>query len=97
MNLAAQQEDTTTGATRRLAGFAAALTFANLDAAARHAAKRHILDSLGACLAGSAQTVTEAAEAVLARGSGQRDAIRLSRHARHAAAHGLALPGRERG
>ncbi len=101
MKPAAQQEDTTEGATRRLAGFAAALAYADLDAAARHAAKRHVLDSLGACLAGSAQSVTEAAEAVLARGSGE-GAVPVPGRARRAdaataaylggaSAHGLEL------
>lgn len=71
MKIAAQQEDKIKGATRRLAGFAAALDYADLDAAARHAAKRHVLDTLGACLAGSAQPATEAAEAVLAPSSGE--------------------------
>ncbi len=68
MDLAAIPRDETTGATRRLAGFAAGLRDEDLDAAVRHAAKRHILDTLGACLAGSGQRVTETAEAVLAEG-----------------------------
>ncbi len=71
MKPAARKAEATEGATRRLAEIAAALAYADLDAAARHAAKRHVLDSLGACLAGSTQSVTEAAEAVLARGSGE--------------------------
>jgi 2-methylcitrate dehydratase PrpD len=57
------------GATRRLADFAASLRFDHLDPGVRHAAKRHVLDTLGACLAGSAQPVTEAAEAALAQGA----------------------------
>ena len=70
MNVAAVRSDTGRGATRRLAGFASSLSYGDLDAASRHAAKRHILDTLGACLAGSAHPVTKAAEAVLALGSG---------------------------
>ncbi|MHA1153616.1 MAG: MmgE/PrpD family protein, partial [Alphaproteobacteria bacterium] len=69
MDPAAIRRHETTGATRRLADFATALSYGDLDVATRHAAKRHILDSLGACLAGSGQNVTEAAEAVLAQGS----------------------------
>ncbi len=68
MDLAAIGQDETPGATRRLARFAAELGYRDLDAATRHAAKRHILDTLGACLAGSAQSVTETAEAVLVQG-----------------------------
>ncbi|MEE8532860.1 MAG: MmgE/PrpD family protein, partial [Alphaproteobacteria bacterium] len=60
--------DETIGATRRLARFAAGLGYEDLDAATRHAARRHILDTLGACLAGSGQSVTETAEAVLVHG-----------------------------
>ncbi len=68
MDLAEIRPDETTGATRRLAGFAAGLGYQDLDAATRHAAKRHILDTLGACLAGSGEGVTETAEAVLVHG-----------------------------
>ncbi len=69
MDLAAvRQDDTTLGATRRLADFASSLRYEDLDAATRHAAKRHILDTLGACLAGAGLGTTDAAEAVLAEG-----------------------------
>ncbi len=61
MDTAAVRNDSGQGATRRLADFAAALSYGELDAAARHAAKRHVLDTLGACLAGSGQPVTAAA------------------------------------
>ena len=71
MDMAAIRQDESAGATRRLARFAADLSYGDLDAATRHAAKRHILDTLGACLAGSAQPVTEAAEAVLAEGTAE--------------------------
>ena len=71
MDMAAIRQDESAGATRRLARFAAGLSYGDLDAATRHAAKRHILDTLGACLAGSAQPVTEAAEAVLAEGTAE--------------------------
>jgi len=66
MDLAAIRKDEALGATRRLARLAGSLTYGDLDAATRHAARRHILDTLGACLAGSHQAVTEAAAAVLA-------------------------------
>ena len=65
MEPAAVRNDTGRGATRRLAEFASSLKYGDLDTATRHAAKRHILDTLGACLAGSAQPVTDAAAAVL--------------------------------
>ena len=68
MDPAAVLNDPGRGATRRLADFASSLTYDDLDAETRHAAKRHILDTLGACLAGSAQPVTEAAEAIFAQG-----------------------------
>jgi 2-methylcitrate dehydratase PrpD len=68
MDLAAIRQDETTGATRRLADFASSLSYGDLDAATRHAAKRHILDTLGACLAGSGQRVMETVEAVLVQG-----------------------------
>ncbi len=68
MDLAAVQRDETSSATRRLADFVSSLSYEDVDAATRHAAKRHILDTLGACLAGSGEGVTEAAEAVLAEG-----------------------------
>jgi 2-methylcitrate dehydratase PrpD len=66
MDLAAIRKDRGLGATRRLARLASSLTYGDLDAPTRHAARRHILDTLGACLAGSGQRVSEAAEAVLA-------------------------------
>ncbi len=66
MDLAAIRKDRALGATRRLARLASSLTYGDLDAPTRHAARRHILDTLGACLAGSHQAVSEAAEAVLA-------------------------------
>jgi 2-methylcitrate dehydratase PrpD len=69
MELASNRSETDPGATRRLADFAAGLSYGDLDAAARHAAKRHILDTLGACLAGAGQSVTATAEALLAQGS----------------------------
>jgi 2-methylcitrate dehydratase PrpD len=71
MDLAAARNDSGQGATRRLAAFAAGLKYGDLDAAARHAAKRHVLDTLGACLAGSGQAEAGAAEAVLAEGTAQ--------------------------
>ena len=66
MDLAAIRKDQALGATRRLARLVGSLTYEDLDAPTRHAARRHILDTLGACLAGSGQRVTEAAAAVLA-------------------------------
>ena len=90
MDLAAIRQDRGLGATRRLARLASSLTFGDLDAATRHAAKRHILDTLGACLAGSAQPVTEAAEAVLAEtvpaGTLAAAAVPVPGHSRRASA-----------
>ena len=101
MGIAAVRNDTGLGATRRLAGFTAGLSYGDLDAASRHAAKRHILDTLGACLAGSAQPVTVAAEAVLAQGlakgsvpvpgRGRRADAPTAAYLGGASAHGLEL------
>lgn len=49
------------GPTRRLASFAAELRYAALADKERQAVRRHVLDTLGACLAGSAQEVTRIA------------------------------------
>ncbi len=86
MDLAAIRKDRGLGATRRLARLASSLTYGDLDAPTRRAARRHILDTLGACLAGSAQPVTEAAEAVLAE----------TPTAETRAAGAVSVPGRSR-
>ncbi len=101
MDLAAIRKDRGLGATQRLARLASSLTYGDLDAPTRHAARRHILDTLGACLAGSRQAVTEAAEAVLAE-TGPTGAVPVPGRARRAdallaaylagvSAHGLEL------
>jgi 2-methylcitrate dehydratase PrpD len=59
-----------TGPTRALAEMAASVRYDTLDTATRHRAKYHILDSLGAVIAGARQEVTDIAEkAMLAAGS----------------------------
>lgn len=57
--------DAEMGATRALARFASRLRYDALSEAARHAAKRHCLDTVGAVLAGSRQHVTRVAATTL--------------------------------
>ena len=66
MNLARDRNEDGAGPTRQLTRFACSLAYADLDDRTRHSARRHILDTLGACVAGSRQAVTEMAEAVMA-------------------------------
>ncbi len=54
------------GPTSALAGFAAALDLAAVDAFARRAARRHLIDTLGAMIAGAPQKATQAVEQALA-------------------------------
>ncbi len=101
MDLVAIRKDEALGATRRLARLASSLAYGDLDAPTRHAARRHILDTLGACLAGSHQTVTAAAEAVLAEtvpagavpvpGRSRRADALSAAYLAGASAHGLEL------
>ncbi len=53
------------GPTAALAGFLAALKLEAVDDFARHAARRHLIDTLGAIVAGAGQEVTGIAERVL--------------------------------
>lgn len=55
------------GATDTLAAFAAGLRYDMLPEAVRHAAKRHLLDTLGAIIAGADQPVTQAAAKLFMR------------------------------
>ena len=66
MNLALSRGEAAVGPTQQLTRFACSLAFADLDARTRHSARRHILDTIGACVAGSGQRATEIAEAVIA-------------------------------
>jgi len=54
------------GPTSDLAGFLAGLRGSQVDAFARHAARRHLIDTLAAVIAGAGQEVTGIAERVLA-------------------------------
>lgn len=58
------------GPTAALTALAAETTYADLDEAARHAVRRHALDTIGACIAGADQPVTRIAESVLAEFAG---------------------------
>lgn len=59
------------GATAALSGAVAGIAYDGLDAKTRHRAKYHVLDSLGAVIAGATQEVTEVAErALVAAGTG---------------------------
>lgn len=53
------------GATDALIKFAMGLRWSDLDAAVKHAAKRHVLDTLGAIIAGAAGDLTDRVEGVL--------------------------------
>lgn len=53
------------GATARLAAFCAGLTYADLDAPARRAVRRHLLDTLGAAIAGTRGAPAQIAVATL--------------------------------
>jgi len=56
----------TPGPTRVLAEFAAGLDLAQVDDFARHAARRHTIDTLGAMIAGATQDATLSVEKALA-------------------------------
>jgi 2-methylcitrate dehydratase PrpD len=49
---------TVTGPTRQLADFASALRLADVDAVARHAARRHVIDTLACIINGAGQEAT---------------------------------------
>ncbi|ONG53259.1 hypothetical protein BKE38_12820 [Pseudoroseomonas deserti] len=60
------------GPTAALAGFTAALRWEAVDQAARQAARRHLIDTLGAMVAGAGQAATQSGQAALrAAGAGQ--------------------------
>jgi len=54
------------GATRNLVSFTESLSWNDLDAEVRHRAKRHLLDTVGVMIAGSAGSVAAQAEQMLA-------------------------------
>lgn len=56
----------TTGPTRALAAFTAGLTLDQVDDFARHAARRHTIDTLGAMIAGATQDATLSVEKAFA-------------------------------
>ncbi|MBR0680190.1 MmgE/PrpD family protein [Roseomonas eburnea] len=56
----------TTGPTRALAEFVAGLDLAQVDDFARHAARRHLIDTLGAMIAGATQDATLSVEKAFA-------------------------------
>ncbi len=101
MTLALTKSDAPAGPTRQLTRFACALGYRDLDAETRHAARRHILDTLGASVAGSSQHVTEIAEAVMAGalaegkvpvpGRRRRADVLTAAYLAGASAHGLEL------
>ena len=57
---------TTKGPTRALAEFVSALTLDQVDDFARHAARRHTIDTLGAMIAGATQDATQSVEKAFA-------------------------------
>jgi len=63
---AASTGATAPGPTRTLAEFVAALRLEAVDEFARHAARRHLIDTLGAMIAGAGQTATGSVERALA-------------------------------
>ncbi len=87
--------------TERLAKFASTLSYDAIDPKVRHAARRHVLDTVGAILAGARQRATRVVEEVLADsvGSGDVPAAGLRRrfdalsaaYLMGTAAHGLEL------
>ena len=89
------------GPTAQLASYVSNLKFEDLDARTINHAKRHILDGIGAVLAGAVQEVTEIAERTSLRtGSGGPVPVAGRRHRQDlltaaflqgAAAHGLEL------
>lgn len=61
------------GPTRALARFAAGIADDQIDAVAAHAARRHLVDTLGACIAGASQELTTIARRVFARSGSSGD------------------------
>ncbi len=70
MTIAVKPDQVAPAVTRTLAAAVASLSYDRLDARTRHRAKYHILDSIGAVVAGATQDVTATAErALLAAGT----------------------------
>ena len=65
VNDAALLDRPRTGPTRALAAFVAELRLDEVDEVARHAARRHLIDTLGAMIAGAPQQATGAVERAL--------------------------------
>lgn len=101
MSLAMDTGEAALGPTRQLVKFVCELGYDDLDEATRHAARRHIFDTLGASVAGSGQRVSEIAEAVLADamaagavpvpGRARRADMLSAAYLAGASAHGLEL------
>ena len=66
MTLAVEAGDIAPGPTRSLARFVCDLRYDALAEATRHAARRHILDTIGACVAGAREQVADAVATVFA-------------------------------
>jgi 2-methylcitrate dehydratase PrpD len=91
------------GPTRQIAKFVSALSIADIDDVARHAARRHLIDTVGACFAGANQPVSLAARRALslsnatfgrpvaAPGFATRHDLLTSCYLMGASAHGLEL------
>lgn len=67
MNIMVKPEATSPGVTGTLARAVSGISYDALDARTRHRAKYHILDTVGAIVAGGVQEVTEIAERTLAK------------------------------
>jgi 2-methylcitrate dehydratase PrpD len=65
-NVAVQAQAHQPGATAQVVSFVSQLNWSELDAAVRHAAKRHLLDSVGVIIAGGAGDVASKLETMLA-------------------------------
>jgi 2-methylcitrate dehydratase PrpD len=65
MSAPARQHQPAPGATKQLVRFAAGLSYSDLTEAERKAIRRHVLDTLGACLAGSRGEAAQIAAVVL--------------------------------
>ena len=89
------------GATAQIISFITGLDWNELDASVRHAAKRHLLDTVGVMIAGAAGDLANKTETVLARlrpaggvpvpGRSRRADMLDSAYLGGAAAHGIEL------
>jgi 2-methylcitrate dehydratase PrpD len=73
--MGAQGRSGTPGPTRVLAEFCAGLELSSVDAFARRAARRHLIDTLGAMIAGGPQDATKSVEKALAAGGAGAGAV----------------------